>query len=77
MMASDSLDLRSARYPNVLQISGKQTYSKGIETMNPINAKCVQLTRAARICLLLVMYLLGGIISPPRKLDVLKHNDLS
>ena len=40
----------------MLQISGKQTYSKGIETMNPINAKCVQLIElhAFAYCLLCI-----------------------
>ncbi len=44
------------RAANVLQISGKQTYSKGIETMNPINAKCVQLIElhAFAYCLLCI-----------------------
>ena len=35
---------------------------KGIEIKNPINAKSVQLTRAARFCSRFSMYLLIGII---------------
>ncbi len=39
----------------VLEIGSGST--KGIETMNPINAKSVQLTRAARCCDLVCIYL--------------------
>ncbi len=58
---------------NTMDMSEKQTYNKGIETITPINAKCVQLTRAARICLLFIMYLLGGITSPPRSRHPAHH----
>ena len=44
------------------QIRDKKAYRKGIGTRNPINAKSVQLTRAARFCLRFGMYLLIGII---------------
>ena len=49
----------------MLQIRDKKAYRKHIETMNPINAKSVQLVElhAFAYCLL---YLLIGIISLPQ-----------
>ena len=54
------------RDANMSQIRDKKGRKKGIETKNPINAKSVQLTRAARFCLRFSMYLLIGIISLPQ-----------
>ena len=48
------------------QIRDKKAHRKHIATMNPINAKSVQLTRAARFCLLFIICFLIGIISLPQ-----------
>ena len=61
---------------NVLQISDKHAHNKGIRNENPINAKSVQLTRAARFCLLFIMCLPFGITSPPQRLSPLNINVL-
>ena len=47
---------------NMSQIRDKKAHRKRIATMNLINAKSVQLTRAARSCLLFIICFLIGII---------------
>ena len=46
----------------MLQIRDKKAYRKHIETMNPINAKSVQLVELHAFCLLFIICLLIGII---------------